>query len=426
MALGAALGDYVSALRGLNRNIRLFLIVPMLLGFTIWGGISAVLTNLYLVRLGYGPDFVGLLNSVQALSMAVFALPAAAISRRFGCRRSMVVGLAICAGGNAAVALAGLLPGEVRDVAMPAAGVLASFGLDLYIVSSGPLLMSLTTPVDRGHAYSLQSAFSPIAAFAGSIVGGMLPSWLLLAIDAGADGTGAYRLALVISASLLALAVFAVAAIHEPAPAVEPKGAGAAGERSGAPWGLIGLVCLVTMLQSAGEGISRTFVNVYLDVGLRLPTPEIGALLSLAQVVAFPAALVTPLLIRRWGGGGVFVRASLGMAFALVALALIASPAGASLGYVGVIALGCMARPCLMMFQYEIVPARWWTTMAGAAVVSFGLSNALTSLGAGYLIVSSGFASVFLAAAGLTAAGAFVFWGASRRVSRHVAAREGG
>ena len=46
--------DYVRALRGFNRNVRLYLFTTALLGFTIFGGIYPVLFNLYLLRLGHG------------------------------------------------------------------------------------------------------------------------------------------------------------------------------------------------------------------------------------------------------------------------------------------------------------------------------------------------------------------------------------
>lgn len=415
MRVATGLSEYVATLRGFSRDVRLYFIVPLLLGLTIFGGISAVLANLYLLRLGYGAEFVGLLNSIGSASMAVFAVPAGILGRRFGSRRVMVIGLACCATGNALVALAGLLSGGTRDIAMPAAAALGSLGLDLYLVNSGPLLMGLTNPAERSHAYAIQSALTPLMAFGGSIVGGVLPSWLAPALSVAPENPASYRLALVISACLLAPAALAVLAIHEPVHEIEPAPVGRHSSDGPGPWGLIGLLSLVTVLQSAAEGISRTFINVYLDVGLRLPTSEIGAILSLAQLVAIPAALVTPLFVRHWSGRGTFIRASFGMGLALIPLALIVSPPGATLGYILVIALGGMARPCIIQFQYEIVPTKWRTTMAGATTLAFGLSNSLLSLVAGKLIATTGFASTFLLASVLTLAGATVFWVAFRR-----------
>ena len=51
---------YWRALRLFSRDVHFYLITAALIGFTVFGGIYAVLLNLYLLRLGYGPPFVGL------------------------------------------------------------------------------------------------------------------------------------------------------------------------------------------------------------------------------------------------------------------------------------------------------------------------------------------------------------------------------
>jgi MFS family permease len=86
--------SYVHTLRLFSRDIRLYLISFALFAFTIFGGIYTVLLNLYLLRLGYGPEFIGLVNAVGLLALALFFLPAGAITRRWGLRRAMIAGLA--------------------------------------------------------------------------------------------------------------------------------------------------------------------------------------------------------------------------------------------------------------------------------------------------------------------------------------------
>ena len=51
---------YLRILSGFSRDGRLYLLASALLGLTYWGGIASVLANLYLLRLGYGPEFIGL------------------------------------------------------------------------------------------------------------------------------------------------------------------------------------------------------------------------------------------------------------------------------------------------------------------------------------------------------------------------------
>jgi len=75
---------YLSAFRLFSRDARLYLMTAALFGFTVFGGIYAVLLNLYLLRLGYGPQFVGLINGTGQLAFAIFCLPAGALGRRWG------------------------------------------------------------------------------------------------------------------------------------------------------------------------------------------------------------------------------------------------------------------------------------------------------------------------------------------------------
>jgi len=65
----------------LSRNARLYLASAALMGFTIFGGIYSLLMNLYLLRLGYGLEFIGVVNAAALLGWAVACLPARAEPR---------------------------------------------------------------------------------------------------------------------------------------------------------------------------------------------------------------------------------------------------------------------------------------------------------------------------------------------------------
>ena len=56
-----------------------------------------------------------------------------------------------------------------------------------------------------------------------------------------------------------------------------------------------------SLLSVAGEYATGIFFNVYLDAGLRVPTPQIGLLIGVAQLVSVPVAVGAPLLMARWG-----------------------------------------------------------------------------------------------------------------------------
>ena len=104
---------YLRAMRLFSRDVRLFLLSSALIGFC-WKGIYAVLFNLYLLRLGYGPRFIGIANAVPTLTYGLACLPAGVLGGRWGVRRSMTLGVVIVAVGLALPPCAEWLPASVR------------------------------------------------------------------------------------------------------------------------------------------------------------------------------------------------------------------------------------------------------------------------------------------------------------------------
>ena len=195
------LGSYLAALRGLHRNVRLYFVATALLGFSIDGGIYSVVFNLYLVRLGYGPEFIGVVNSVGLLVFALSSLPAGA-GGRVG-YRSMVMrdGVDHCGRGAAAIAqtIAPLAPGGWLITSY----TLVFLGLAVYFVNAVPFLMEMTATAQRGLAFSLQTGLLALAAMGGSLIGGFLPRLYATVLQIAQDQPDPYRFPLFISAALM-------------------------------------------------------------------------------------------------------------------------------------------------------------------------------------------------------------------------------
>ena len=85
---------YLRTLRLFNRDVRLYMVTLGLIGFSYFG-ITSVLLNLYLLRLGYGTEFIGLVNGIVAVGFAGFSLPAGIIGGRWGTRRAMIAGVSL-------------------------------------------------------------------------------------------------------------------------------------------------------------------------------------------------------------------------------------------------------------------------------------------------------------------------------------------
>jgi MFS family permease len=406
--------EYLRTLGRLGRDVRLFLLTAALVGFTLFGGIASVLQNLFLLRLGYGPEFIGVFVSSGMFALALVCLPAGTLGARLGSRRAMMLGLTVAAAGSGMVALAEMVPQSVRAAWLVTSNIVASSGLALYIVNTSPFLMARVAPGERAHAFSAQGALWPLAAFAGSLAGGVLPGLLAGPLGAGLDHPAPYRATLLLSAALLLGGVPALAAVREAPETVqgdEPPDA----EPGPAPLRAIVLVSLVVLLQVAGEGVARNFVNIYLDTRLGVPTAQIGTLLAVAQLAAVPAALATPLLAARWGHRRTYALTALAMGLSMLPLAFVPHWGAAGLGFVGVMALASISRPAISVFQMELVAPRWRPTMAAATTMAVGLSWAGLALGAGFIITALDFTALFLIGAGLTLAGVVLFWVCFRR-----------
>jgi len=93
------------------------------------------------------------------------------------------------------------------------------------------------------------------------------------------------------------------------------------------------------------------------------------------------------------------------------------SHAGAAgLGFIGLTAMASIRRPAISVYGMEIVPAAWRMAMSSATTMAAGMSWCLVALGGGYLITHLGYLSFFLAAAGITAVGAVLFWLSFRKI----------
>lgn len=400
------LSDYWSTLKFFSRDVRIFLITALLIGFTVFGGIYSLLLNLYLLRLGYGPEFVGAANAIGLAALALFSLPAGNLGGRWGVRRAMIVGLSLCVVGYGLLPFAEWIPTGVRSGWLISTFTVAHLGLTLYLVNSNPFLMASTTPHERNHVFSVQSALWPLAGFAGSLVGGLLPGLFAARLGVTLDSPIPYRYPLMIAALLLIFAVWVVFKTREVEPVHKP---GVHQQTGPTPLGIIALLALVGFLRVGGEGIGRTFFNVYMDDGLGISTAQIGSLLAAAQLLAVPAALFTPLLATRWGNARVLMWGTFVVALSLLPLALIPHWIAAAAGFISMITVVSVTRPVFIVYTQEAVARPWWPVMSGATTMTVGFSWGITAFGGGYMIASVGYSGLFLAGALLTAAGALLF-----------------
>ena len=402
---------YLQRLRLFHRDVRLFLVSAAVVGLA-WDGVRAVVLNLYMLRLGYGPEFVGVVNAVGALVFALSCLPAGAMGSRWQSRRVLVGGVVLLAASFGLLPMTEILTGSGRTAWLVLTSALGHLGLALYLVNGLPFMMAATKPLERSHAFSFHMAVVPLAGFAGSLLGGILPGLFAAGSGLSLEAAAPYRFPLWLAALLLVPGIAVLLRTRtvdgEPAPAGPAPGP--AVQTSPAPIGLILAIGLTMALRFGGRGILVTFFNVYLDDGLGASTALIGSLSAAGQLLAVPSALIAPLLVARAGNIRTVSWGTLGMAVCLLPLALVPHWAPAGLGLVSSTTLFSATVGPIRMFSQELVAPRWRASMAWAFMMGAGLAFSAVSLLGGYAIAGLGYQTLFLIAAGLMAGGGIFFW----------------
>lgn len=401
---GAAIARYIATVRTFSRDARLYLVTSALFGFAIFGGIHTTLLNLYLLRLGYGPEFAGLVNGIGQVAFGLCALPVGLLGRTWGSRRLLIIGLGLMALGFGLLPLAEFSPVGASPWLIITQAV-GQVGIAIYFVNGAPFVTTVTTPAERTHVFAASLALMPLAGFAGSLTGGLLPG--LFGRLTGIDLTQPepYMLALIVAGLLMLPAVAAMLATRTPRKIV----AHPVSYNNPAPVMIMFVLALTVLLRVVGEGAIRTFLNIYLDTVLAMPVAQIGLLLASGQLLAIPASLLTPLLAARWGNGRTYLLSSWVIAASFIPMAFVPHWAAVGISYLGIMTFLAVARPAVVALQMDTVSAGWRTLMSGSTSTAVGLGWAVASLSGGFIITQMGYPTLFLFGGAMTALAALVF-----------------
>jgi MFS family permease len=396
---------YLNTLRLLNRSGHMLLLSHFFIGMG-YLGIYVVLFNLYLARLGYGTEFIGLVNGLAVLTYALLCVPAGLLGKQWGTRRSVMLGSVLGGIGFGLVPLAEFVPSTWQSAWILVIYSLAWGCAALYLVNHTPFLMGAAEEQARNHVFSLLIALMATATFLGSLLGGILPGTFAFLTGFSTATPEVYRNSLFVAAAIMALAVPVLLRTQE----VEYRQQSPTEKVSApAPYGFMLAMGLIILLRTSTEGAGKTFFNVYLDVDLQVPTVTIGTIMAFGQLLAIPGALLMPLMAERWGRERTVVLGLAGMALFMIPLALVPHWSAAGLGYMGMVGLAAMSTPAIIVYTQEMVSQAWRSTMSGVGSMALGIGLAWTAIGGGYIIAGFGFASLHWLGASLAALGAVLF-----------------
>jgi MFS family permease len=161
--------SYVQALGLFSRNARLYLIYILFNGINF--GVFNIAFNLYLNSLGYGNDFIGFINSLPAIVVVVLGIPIGVIADRIGYRPFLL-------GGGVLTVIASILPFSFgAAIAMVVFAILFGVSRQFVWVLGQPFLAAASTPRERTHLFSVNSAIMTVAIAVGLLIGGEVPEF---------------------------------------------------------------------------------------------------------------------------------------------------------------------------------------------------------------------------------------------------------
>jgi MFS family permease len=398
--------NWIQAIRGFDRNAYLLFLTGGVLGFTYWG-ITYLLTNIFVSRLGYGTEVVGNLNALFYLLHMAASVPAGALGMRLGSRRAMIIGGMLgLAGWALAPAACFLLFPNARMSALIMSRVVSAVGGALFIVNANPALMGAVAPRDRTYAFAFNGAGVSLMTFLGSICGGLLPPLFSRVTGENLASAAPYGYALWAAVIILAPAMISLYRFRDASPEVSIAVARAPGA---APLLVIAAIAGVRFLRECGYGGVLNFFTIYLDAALRIPTALLGVLVSASAVASILFTPLMPVIARRWGTGLTSLAGLLVMGASVFLIAFSGSWLPAAVGWAGMTAANSINEAAMQVYILEIVAPQWRALMSGAANMATTLGLALSASGGGYLIGAIGYSALFAIAAALLLASTAAF-----------------
>jgi MFS family permease len=374
---------YLSRIRQFTPNARKFLAFQFFLALNT--GIYGVIFNLYVLKLGYHEDFLGLLLGVIYVSTGIFSLPAAMLCDRIGRRKTLMI-----SSGILAVAL-GLMYTITAGWMLVAASAFYGIASGLAVVASSPFMAENSTRDERIHLFSMNSVVNMSSGVLGSLLGGLIPGLIALAIGAGVATVLPYRYTLYLSLASVLLTFVPLMLIQE-----KDRPALARRERLRLVARVIRnrnvqRLVFVNVLIGIGAGMIVPFFNVYFHKVLSATTGEIGIIFSIGQIVMVIGLLFIPMITERFGKVRTIAMTELLSIPFLILIALTMNIYLAAFAYVIRMMLMNMANPAISSFNMEIVAEQERATVSSLTQMGWNIFLALSTFLSGIMMSQSNY-----------------------------------
>ncbi|MDI3317735.1 MAG: MFS transporter [Bacillota bacterium] len=393
-----ALRRYAARIARFSPSARAYLLYSLLTSLS-WNMFNLVF-NLYIHALGYGPDFVGLLNGLPSVAVLLLGLPVGLAADRLGYRPFLLAGTVLNLVATAGLGLAhGSLELIVLSALTGAAGALSW-------VIGAPMMAAYSSPEERVYLFSVNESIMFGSGLAGSLLAGAVPAYAAARLGQRSTDALPLQLAFGLIDLFNLLALWPALRIGlEPrsdgSPSAAPAGAPRLAWRDLLPADreearTFARLLLPEALIAFGAGAMVVFFQLYFYLEFGLDTSRIGLLFGFSSVVTAAATLVAPVLAERWGAVRTVVGTQLASLPFLAILAYSRDLRWVVVAYYARNALMNMSMPVQTTFALEQVSERRRATLTSlnAMLGSLGRGG-LGPLASGYLQLHSGFSGAF-------------------------------
>jgi MFS family permease len=306
-----ALARYLRRFTGFSRDARLFLLTTVAFGAAI--SLYWIDFNLYLGALGIDRTTISSLLVASQLAGVIVALPASALSDRFGRRAVMAGGMVLVA-----LALLAFLPGQLPLLLVGV--VMFGAGSQAVFVVQVPYIAEHTAPGQRNEYFSTWAAIGNLTSLVAALAGGAIATGLAARFNLD-TAAAPYQILLGCVAILGGLSVATVWLLSSDRPApdrVHPPGRGRFGFEISDRRLFVRLL-LPGFLTALGAGQLIPFLNIFVQDKFGLGLAAVNAVFAITSVGTTLAILAQPALARRFGRiGSIVIVQSSSIPFLLV------------------------------------------------------------------------------------------------------------
>lgn len=398
--------NYLGSIAALPRVVRLFLAYNLLanIGF----GVFQLIFNLYLVEIGMREDYIGALNAVQTVCMAVAGLTLGRMLGRFGTWRCMIGGVGML------FTVSYLMAFTENQYALIVMAGFFGIGLCYLFNITMPFIIEFSPGNQRALVASLSFSLISASVTIGSLVGGFMPSIAQSIVAAGEDvGLLAYRWTLVIGMTVAIVGFVPLLMMRDARSSTKAQDlARAPIEESPAQQRQVRRDMIVFVaaggLMSLGAGMVIPFYNVFLT-SLGADSREVGYVFAIGSGAAAITGLTSPWFANRFGPLRAVMILRLAMMPFYTLLIFVPGYGLAILAHaVRQITIN-VAWPIDSTFIGELLPPRARSGVFGWRSGAWNLGSAFAAMIGGWVIVRHGYAPTFVALMVFTIAATILF-----------------